>query len=141
MGKKNENINLWLLEEQRRKDRAHALIQASENPEEEIFEIQEEETADQMEAFPQEEIQTATQKIETDFEQLDKEKELAEKESKNLDKQIEGLNQQAKAICEKIVHELEKRNTEKRQAVKQLQERVSNLEAQLATPSTLILTQ
>jgi len=69
------------------------------------------------------------------LEQLINEKTGQEEESRRLDEEQKQLKLRAKALCEKIVQELKKKNSEKQQAVNQLQSRIGNLEAQLSTLS------
>jgi len=73
-----------------------------------------------------------------DLERVMKDKAILEEESRRLDEAQERLHLQARMLCGKImIQEMKKRNGEKRQALDQLQEKVSSLEAQLSPPSML----
>ena len=135
MGKKNENINLWLLEEERRKDRERTLTQAGDSAEVQVLSDADEPSRG--EENPAEESKLLSLSKEAiGFERLDKEKEALEEESQRLDREIEKLSLKAKALSQKMIQEMERNNKEKRKAVSQLQEEISRLEAQLTTPST-----
>ena len=67
----------------------------------------------------------------TEFEQLMKEKSVLEEESQRLDDEQKKLNLRAKMLCEKLIQEIKKTNSEKQQAVNKLQTRIGDLEAQL----------
>ncbi len=65
------------------------------------------------------------------LEQLLNEKNSVEDEGHDLEEEQEQLKLKAKALTEKIIDELKKKNAAKRSAVKELQNRVSDLENQL----------
>ncbi len=69
------------------------------------------------------------------LEQLINEKTGVEEESRHLDEEQRQLKLRAKMLCEKIIQELKKKNTQKQQSVNQLQSRIGALEAQLNTLS------
>src|SRR3990170_1088150 len=69
------------------------------------------------------------------LEQLMNEKAGMEEESRHLDEEQKQLKVRARALCEKIIQELRKKNIEKKQALDQLQSKIGNLEAQLNTLS------
>ncbi len=113
MGKKNENINLWLLEEERRKDRERTLAQTDKTAEVQVLDAADE--PEDSEETPKEESKPLTLSGESKgFEQLDKEKEALEEESQRLDEETEKLNLRAKALFQKIIQETEKRNAKKK---------------------------
>ncbi len=61
-----------------------------------------------------------------------KEKADLEEESSRLDAEQKKLNLRAKALYEKLIQEMRKKNNEKQQTVSQLQAKIGNLETQLA---------
>ncbi|HLN45707.1 MAG TPA: hypothetical protein VK209_08375 [Candidatus Sulfotelmatobacter sp.] len=65
------------------------------------------------------------------LEQLLNEKNSVEDEAHGLDEEQKQLKLKAKALTEKIIEELKKKNAAKRSAVKELQNRVNDLENQL----------
>ena len=69
------------------------------------------------------------------LEQLINEKTGVEEESRHLDEEQRQLKLRAKVLCEKIIQELKKKNSQKQQSVNQLQSRIGALEAQLNTLS------
>ncbi len=129
---KNEGVFLWLLEQERQKDRTHQLkerlcnttMQSSNTLPEELF-------CD--EKFQEEkDVQLETESDELNNQDwLLKEKANLEEESCSLDEQKERLNLQIKMLLEKIVAEKKKKNNEKREATMQLQAKIKVLEDQL----------
>ena len=67
----------------------------------------------------------------TEIEQLMKEKSSLEDESRRLDEDQKKLNLRLKALYEKVIQEMKKKNSEKQQTVSQLQAKIGNLESQL----------
>ncbi len=129
---KNDGVFLWLLEQERQRDRTHQLkeklcnitMQSSNTLHEEIFcdEKFQEEKDVQLEPEPDEP---------NNLDWVLKEKANLEEESCSLDEQKERLNLQIKMLLEKIVEEKKKKNNEKREAIMQLQGRIKVLEDQL----------
>ncbi len=129
---KNEGVFLWLLEQERQKDRTHQLnerlcniaMQSSNTLPEELFcdEKFQEENDVQLEPEPDEL---------NNLNLLLKEKANLEEESCSLNEQEERLNLQIKMLLEKIVAEKKKKNNEKRETTMQLQARIKALEDQL----------
>lgn len=128
---RNEGVFLWLLEQERQKDRSYQLkerlcnatMKTSNALPEELFwdeKLQEEKDV-QLEIEPHEL---------NNFDLLLKEKANLEEQSCCLDKQQERLNLQIKMLLEKIVEEKKKKNNEKRQEIIQLQTRIKVLEEQ-----------
>ena len=128
---KNEGIYLWLLEQDRQKNRAQALKQTDLNPA-----VQSQNTSSNS-GFNSEEFQTQIEKKpssyseSTDFEQLIKEKASLEEEYHRLDEEQQKLNLRIKMLCEETIREMKKKNGEKQQIVNQLQARISGLEDKL----------
>ena len=128
MGNKNESIFLWMLEQERQKNRTHVVEETNRDS------VELPTTADQppeSEKPHKKEDKPPTPKETPDLERLMKEKESLELESRRLDEEQEKLNLRFKALCEKIVQQTKKNNSEKRQAANQLQVRIDSLEAQL----------
>ena len=69
------------------------------------------------------------------LEQLQSEKSSVERESHKLDEEQRQLKLRAKALTEKIIQELKKRNNIKQESVNKLQTKVNELEKQLNTLS------
>ena len=65
------------------------------------------------------------------LEQLQSEKSSVERESHKLDEEQRQLKLRAKALTEKIIQELKKRNNIKQESVNKLQTKVNELEKQL----------
>ena len=65
------------------------------------------------------------------FEQLLNEKAGVEEEAHDLDEEQRQLKLRARALVEKIIQELKKKNSEKHQTVNQLQSKIGELESQL----------
>ncbi len=65
------------------------------------------------------------------LEQLINEKMTVEVESRELDEEQKQLKARAKALTERIIQELKKKNNDKQKAVNQLQSTVNELESQL----------
>ncbi len=132
---KNESIFLWLLEQERQKDRARQLkeIQCDTTmqppntlPEEFFYE----------EKFQEEKnLSSASSELDepNDFEHLLKEKAKLEEESHCLDEQQDRLNLQIQMLLEKAVEEKKKKNNEERDRIIQLQARIKALEDQLGS--------
>jgi chaperonin cofactor prefoldin len=128
MGNKNESIFLWMLEQERQKSRTHVVEETNRD----LVELPT--TADQppeSEKPQTREDKPTAPKENTDLERLMKEKESLESESRRLDEEQEKLNLRVKALCEKIIQQTKKKNSEKKQAANQLQTRIDSLEAQL----------
>ena len=69
------------------------------------------------------------------LEQLLNEKSNVEVEAKELEDEQRKLNMRAKALTEKIIQELKKRNNSKQETLKKLQTTVADLETQLSALS------
>jgi uncharacterized coiled-coil protein SlyX len=67
-----------------------------------------------------------------------KEKADLEEESRRLDAEQKKLSMRARALYEKLIQEMRKKNVEKQQTVSQLQAKIGNLEAQLAKVSNAV---
>jgi len=65
------------------------------------------------------------------LDQLINEKMTVEVESRELDEEQKQLKARAKALTERIIQELKKKNNDKQKAVNQLQSTVNELESQL----------
>jgi len=128
MGNKNESIFLWMLEQERQKNRTQVL----EETRRDLAELPAApDEPPESEKSHTKEDKPATPKEATDLERLMKEKQSLESESHRLDEEQEKLSLRARALCEKIIQQTKKKNSEKRQATNQLQNRIDNLEAQL----------
>jgi cell division septum initiation protein DivIVA len=134
MRDKNEAINLWLLELDRQKNRARVLeettrkstVQSPSNQHDPWFNCDE--------SHKEENKQIAICEA-ADLEHLMKEKGSLEEESQCLDEAQKKLDQRAKMLTEKIIQEIKKRNSEKKQAIDQLRARMHRLEAQIGSLS------
>lgn len=133
MGKKNESVFLWMLEQERQKSRAQALEETACDPVI-ILPTDTKDTPESKKAH-KEENKPSEPRETTDLEQLIKEKAILETESHQLDIEQEKLNLRVKTLYDKIIQQMKRRNNEKRQSVDQLQARISNLEAQLGALS------
>ena len=69
------------------------------------------------------------------FEQLMNEKTTVESEGRELDEEQRQLKARAKALTERIIQELKKKNNDKQKAVNQLQSTIGELESQLSVLS------
>ena len=136
MGDKNEGIFLWLLEHDRQKNRARLLEEVDRDSAEPPLSGPNDSLLGS-EIFREGENRESAFSEFADLEQLLKAKIDLEDESHRLDEIQEKLNLRTKMLCEKIIQETKKRNSEKQQAVKQLQTRISSLETQLGSLSGL----
>jgi len=138
MHDKNERITLWLLAQEREKDRARARtrlieetthrskehsLDRSSNPSVILMKLHEEE---HKQAVPSET---------TDLERLMNEKADLEEGSRRLDEEQKQLSLRVRILCEKLVQEMKKWNSEKQQAVNQMRAKIGSLEAQLSSLS------
>ena len=134
MRDKNEAISLWLLELDRQKNRARVLeetarkstVQSPSNQHDPWFNCDK--------SHKDENKRQAICEA-TDLEHLMKEKRSSEEDCHCLDEAQKRLDQRAKMLTEKIIQEIRKRNSEKKQAIDQLRARMHSLEAQLGSLS------
>ena len=135
MVRKNESIYLWMLQQERQKNRTLMIEQTIPNraahsssiPDNILFES---EKSSKDEDKPQTPSET------TDLDQLAKEAAALEEESRHLEEQEKQLNLRAKTLCENAIQELKKKKNEKQKEVNQLKERIGNLETQLRNLSS-----
>ena len=133
MGNKNESIFLWMLEQERQKNRSQVLEETTCDPVA-ISPIGTNDTPKSEKACKDENDPSSPQET-TDLEQLMKEKTILEAESHQLDEEQEKLNLRIKTLCDKIIQQMKKGNNEKRKSVSQMQATISTLEAQLGALS------
>jgi chromosome segregation ATPase len=127
MHEKNENVFLWLLEQNRQKSRAHVLQENKRNL-----------SAQPPIIFHNPLFNGATSQKDDnkrpafvttrDLEQLMKEKTGLENELHSLEEKQRKLDLRARVLCAKVIQETRKRNSEKRQVVNQLRERFARIE-------------
>lgn len=65
----------------------------------------------------------------TDLDRLFREKANLEEESRHSDEEIEALELRARILCEKIVKEMKRRNSEKRRAIGEFRDEIGIAEA------------
>ncbi|HEX9261587.1 MAG TPA: hypothetical protein VF893_03580 [Candidatus Bathyarchaeia archaeon] len=128
---KNEGIYLWLLEQDRQKNRVQALKQTDLNPAVQSQNIPSNTGFNSEESQAQTEEKQLTCGESTNFEQLTREKASLEEEYHRLDEEQKKLSLRIKILCEETIREIKKKNSEKQQAVNQLQARISGLEDKL----------
>jgi hypothetical protein len=110
MGNKNESIFLWMLEQERQKNRTQVL----EETRRDLAELPDApDEPPESEKPHTKEDKPATPEEGTDLERLMKEKESLESESHRLDEEQEKLNLRVRALCEKIAQQTKKKNSEK----------------------------
>jgi hypothetical protein len=126
---RNESIHLWLLEEDRKKRRAHISEMNDQGP------ANQHRTIAYQPSFERRTVSAGENKQQTfisaDLEQLLKKKADLEAELHRLDDQQRILDAQAEFLCGKIIQEIRKQNQEKEQAVYHLHERITEMETQL----------
>ena len=136
MGDKNESIFLWLLEEDRKKNRAGTPKETCE-----YSALQSQSTAHSSRFNHAENCEDKNRQItyteNTDLEQLMKEKTNLEIESHRLDEQQKELDTRARTLCESVIKETKKRNLSKQHAVNQLRERIGSMEARLGLENAI----
>jgi len=130
MPDKNEGIYLWLLEQDRQKNRAYALKVTDESP---TLHFQ----------STQDNSRTNTEKSSEDLneqsplseniglDELIEEKADLEEESRRLDEEQRHQSLRIKILCEKLVQEIKKKNSQKRQTIDQMHTRIDKLETRL----------
>ena len=129
MRQKNESIFLWILEQERQKNRAHVLKESHSNFGVHSSSIQ------QASFFNNEKSQKKEETLLTlngtnELEHLEKEKARLEKESHRLGEEQRRLNLRIKKLTWMLIQELRKRNEKKHQAINQLKARIHKLETQ-----------
>lgn len=136
---KNEPISLWLLEQDRQKNRARLLRETERN-----LVAQSPNTQDRLsffyDGFRQDEEKLPIPIETSEYEQLMKKKAALEEQSRFLDEKQKQLDLHAKMLCRKIIQEIKKRNAEKQQTVSHLKERIEKIEAQLGLTSSILET-
>jgi hypothetical protein len=134
---KNEPISLWLLEQDRQKNRARLLRET-----ERTLVAQSPNTQDRLsffyDGFRQDEEKLPIPIETSEYEQLMKKKAALEEQSRFLDEKQKQLYLHAKMLCRKIIQEIKKRNAEKQQTVTRLIDRVEKFEAQLRLTSSIL---
>lgn len=131
MNNNNESIHLWILEQDRQKNRELTLEQhkARHSSSDELPHIPGHLLRGSQEMKQKVNNQSSNSEIENLY-NLVKEKEALEEESKRLDKEKEHLINQAKLLLEKVIQDLKKKNSEKQEEVDELKTRFCNLENQ-----------
>jgi hypothetical protein len=133
---KNEPISLWLLEQDRQKNRTRLLRETKRN-----LVPQSPNTQDRpcfvCDEFRQDEEKLPIPSETAEYEQLMKKKAVLEEQSRFLDEKQKKLDLHAKMLCRKIIQEIKKRNAEKQQTVSRLRERIEKIEAQLGLASSI----
>jgi hypothetical protein len=135
MGDKNESIFLWLLEEDRKKNRTRVLKEAYERSA-----PRSQNTAPYSSFSYDEKCRNENRQASTgtaDLEQLMKEKVELETESTRLDEQEKKLEVRARTLCERVIREIRKSNLEKQRAVNQLRERIERMETRLGLENAI----
>lgn len=128
MGDKNERIFLWLLEEDRRKSRARALKVCERSSQQ--SQGTEQYTWQSCDEFPG--IENGEKTVEnTELKQLMKEKVNLETESLRLDEEINKLDSSARILCERVIKQIKKKNTQKQYVTNQLRENIETMETLL----------
>lgn len=130
MRHKNECISLWLLEQERQKNRTRVLREmlrqssTAQSPS-----IQQTPFFNNEKNHKNEEI-LSTLNVTKELKHLTKEKKSLEEESYRLSKEQKRLNLRIK-IANVLIQDLKKRNSEKHEAVNQLKTTIHKLETQL----------
>ncbi len=126
---RNEDIHLWLLEEDRKKRQAHISELNGQYP------ASQNQTIAYHPFFEQRTVSNGENRQLTlkilDLEKLLREKVELEVELHRLDDQQRVLDERAKFLCGRIIQEMRKQNREKKQAVCDLRERIAELETRL----------
>jgi hypothetical protein len=136
MHNKNEDIHLWMLEQDRKNSRARLLEAAGPHSETNLPDITycqrfNDDGTYKDENKPQTFAET------TNLEQLTKEKECLEEEFQCLEEEQRNLDLRARILCEKIIQAMRKRNSVKQLAVNQLRERIAKMETQLGIEDSI----
>jgi hypothetical protein len=126
----NENIHLWLLEQERLNDQKRVQLQTECKEKEQSSIVSALDFEDS--SIPVVENNPPELHTLTDFEQLTKEKTILEEKSRCLDEKQRTLDFRARMLCAELITEIRKRNSEKLQKVAQLREKVETLENQVS---------
>jgi hypothetical protein len=133
---KNERVFLWLLEQDRQKNRIRILRETERN-----LVAQEPDAPDRSwfdgNKFDQDEERRPILSENAEYEQLMEKKAVLEEQSRFLDEKQKQLDLHAKMLCGKIIQEIKKRNNERQQKVSCLREKIEQMEAQLELVSSI----
>jgi len=130
MPNKNEDIHLWLLEQNRKKSRARLLEEADGNTAGQPVSILNHPWFNDGRAY-RVEIERPTFFESIDLDQLLKEKAESEEEFRRLDVQIKALDLRARELCKEIIQETKKRNVGKRHEIERLREKIALMQPSL----------
>ncbi len=128
MHDKNEGIYLWMLEQDRQKNRVHALEQTS-NSTSQLTKAAHDLIFNNKASSENEKEQSPVRNN-ADLEQLLNKIASLEEESRNLDKEQKQVDLRIRILCQNLIEELEKRDSQKQQAIRQLRERIGTMETQ-----------
>ncbi len=130
MNNKHEGIYLWLLEQDRQKNRSRALRENERSPAVQSPSYSPDPPFDNGKSHENQALQESSENT-IDVEQLFDETASLEEESNRLDEEQKKLSLQLKTLSEKTIQEMKKRNRAKQQAVTQLRAKVNKLETLL----------
>ncbi len=134
MRDKNEDIHLWLLEQNRKKDRVRLLEESNQEMPSVPVSILNHPWFNNEEAYKVE-VERPTFSENADLDALLKEKADLEEEMHRTDEEIKELDSRVKALREKIIEETKKRNIEKRLEIERWRKKIEALENQLGLTS------
>jgi thymidylate synthase len=129
MRHKNESIFLWILEQERQKNRTRVLKENHSTFAVHSSSIQQASFFNNEKSQKNEET-LATLNGTNELEHLEKEKVRLEEESHRLSEEQRRLNRRIKKLTRMLIQELRKRNDKKHQAINQLKTRIHKLETQ-----------
>jgi chromosome segregation ATPase len=127
---KNESVFLWMLEQDRQKNRVAKGEELGHNSPVPSLSIPSSSYGIREEIRENQGLQSIVCET-SDLERLLREKESLEEEARCLDEDVKRLNLRERALLEQLVQETRKRNEEKKRAVLQLQEQLGGLEDRL----------
>ena len=136
MGDKNEDIHLWLLEQDRKKSRLRLQEEAGHEMAAAPVSILNHPWFNDYRSY-RVEIERPTFAESTDLDQLLKEKAGLEEEFRRSDVQIKSLDLRARELCKEIIQETKKRNIGKRHEIEHLREKIALVQTQLGEPASL----
>ncbi len=126
---RNESIHLWLLEEDRKKRRAHSSEMNYHCSTSQLRAITYQPSFERRKASANQKKQQTF--MSADLEQLLRKKADLEAELLRLADQQKILDTQAKFLCKRIIQEIREQNREKEEAACHLRERITELETRL----------
>jgi flagellar motility protein MotE (MotC chaperone) len=129
MRQKNENIFLWILEQERQKNRARELKENHYNFPVHSSSFQQADFFNNEEAQENEEILSMLNGT-PELEHLEKDTARLEEESQCLSEEQRRLNVRIKKLTRMLIQELRRRNAEKHHRINQLKARIRRLEKQ-----------